>query len=109
MQWIIKIYEWFLDLWNPPYKTIYAEESLPKRLHNKAIYIIQEDGFFENAAMICPCGCNKTLYMNLIPDERPCWKVTKHTNGTATLYPSVWRKKECGSHFWFREGRVHWC
>jgi hypothetical protein len=44
--------------------------------------------------------------MNLIPDERPCWQLMRHPDGTATLHPSVWRKKDCGSHFWFRRGRV---
>jgi len=69
----------------------------------------EEDGFQEQAAMICPCGCRSVLHMNLLPDERPCWRVTRHDDGTATLHPSVWRKKECGSHFWFRNGRVVWC
>jgi len=27
----------------------------------------------------------------------------------ATFYPSVWRKTDCRSHFWFTEGRVIWC
>ncbi len=34
--------------------------------------------------------------------------IIKHPNRTASLHPSVWRKKDCGSHFWFRKGRVHW-
>ncbi|WP_342427499.1 DUF6527 family protein [Rhizobium leucaenae] len=46
--------------------------------------------------------------MNLLPDERPCWKITCHDDGTASLHPSVWRKKDCGVHFWLRRGRVHW-
>ncbi|TKW76928.1 MAG: hypothetical protein DI543_18380, partial [Bradyrhizobium icense] len=56
-----------------------------------------------------PCGCGSVLHMNLLPDERPCWEVTQHGDGTASLHPSVWRQKDCKSHFWFRRGRVQWC
>ena len=56
--------------------------------------------------MICPCGCKRTLHMNFLADERPCWRVMRHEDGTATLHPSVWRKKDCQSHFWFRRGRI---
>jgi hypothetical protein len=86
-----------------------VEDTLPKQLKRRTLYIVQEDGFQEQAAMICPCGCRSILHMNLLTDERPCWRVTRHDDGTATLHPSVWRKKECGSHFWFRNGRVVWC
>lgn len=99
-----------LYLWlRPPYRTIVVGESLPKRLRRRALYVVQEDGFHEQAAMICPCGCKRVLHMNLLPDERPCWRLTEHEDGTATLHPSVWRKKECGSHFWLWHGRITWC
>jgi Family of unknown function (DUF6527) len=92
-----------------PYRTLIVEESLPRNLRKRTLYVVQEDGFKEQAAMLCPCGCRRILHMNLIPDERPCWKLTEHGDGTATLHPSVWRKKDCGSHFWFRRGCVQWC
>ncbi|NGO53013.1 DUF6527 family protein [Allomesorhizobium camelthorni] len=99
-----------LDRWlHPPYRTLMAQEALPKKLRRKTIYIVEEDGFEEQAAMLCPCGCRRVLHMNLLPDERPCWRLTRHEDGTASLHPSVWRKKDCGSHFWFRRGRVEWC
>ncbi|WP_456672422.1 MULTISPECIES: DUF6527 family protein [unclassified Bradyrhizobium] len=100
-----RIHNWIV----PPYPTLFVEDTLPKQLKRRTLYIVEEDGFQEQAAMICPCGCRSVLHMNLLPDERPCWRVTRHDDGTATLHPSVWRKKECGSHFWFRNGRVVWC
>ena len=100
-----RLYTWLV----PPYQTRIVDGDLPKKLHGRALYIVQEDGFAEQAAMICPCGCKRTLHMNLLADERPCWRVTRHEDGTATLYPSVWRKKDCQSHFWFRRGRIQWC
>jgi hypothetical protein len=100
-----RLYTWLV----PPYRTLIVDGDLPKNLHRRTLYIVQEDGFFEQAAMTCPCGCKRTLQMNLLTDERPCWRVTRHDDGTATLHPSVWRKKDCKSHFWFRRGRVQWC
>jgi hypothetical protein len=93
----------------PPYATRVVEANLPKKMRRRTLYVVQEDGFEEQAAMLCPCGCGSVLHMNLMPDERPCWNVTYHDDGTATLHPSVWRKKDCGAHFWFRRGRVGWC
>jgi hypothetical protein len=101
---------WRINNWViPPYATLIVDEALPKQLKRRTLYVVEEDGFEEQAAMICPCGCRSVLNMNLLPDERPCWRVTRNDDGTATLHPSVWRKKECGSHFWFRNGRVVWC
>ena len=91
------------------YRTLLVEANLPERLKSRYLYIVQEDGFEEQAAMLCPCGCGRVLHMNLLPDDRPCWKLTRHEDGTPSLHPSVWRKKDCGSHFWLREGRVIWC
>ena len=100
-----RLYRWLV----PPYRTLVVEEFLPKTLNRRTLYVVQEDGFEEQAAMLCPCGCGRVLQMNLIPDERPCWRLARHEDGTASLQPSVWRRKECGAHFWFRRGRVYWC
>src|ERR1700683_613771 len=98
----LRLYKLFV----PPYATLVVEQALPKRLKRRTLYIVQEDGFQEQAAMICPCGCRSTLHMNLLSDERPCWRVTRHIGGTASLHPSVWRQKECGSDFLFRNRAV---
>ena len=63
----------------PPYRTIVIEEALPRVLRRRILYVVQEDGFREQAAMLCPCGCGRVLHMNLLPDERPCWRLTDTT------------------------------
>jgi hypothetical protein len=92
-----------------PYVTRIVQEVLPKKLKRKTLYVVEDDGFEEQAAMVCPCGCGAVLQLNLLTDERPCWRVTRHGDGTATLQPSVWRQKGCMSHFWFRRGQIEWC
>ena len=93
----------------PAYRTVIVQENIPETLEQKVIYIVEEDGYREQAAMTCPCKCGSILHMNLLEDERPCWTVTIHADTTTSLHPSVWRKKGCRSHFWFRAGRVYWC
>ena len=109
LSFLYRVYLYFYNLFIPPYATRFVEEALPQKLKRRVLYVVQEDGFLEQAAMICPCGCGSVLHMNLLPDERPCWEVTQHGDGTASLHPSVWRQKDCKSHFWFRRGRVRWC
>lgn len=96
------------NYWTPPYRTQLLEGDLPRQLERATLYLVEEDGFMEQAAMICPCGCGRTLHMNLLPDERPFWTARQHDDGSTTLHPSVWRQKDCQSHFWLRQGRVHW-
>ncbi|XXF91136.1 DUF6527 family protein (plasmid) [Tabrizicola sp. M-4] len=93
---------------NPPYRTIEVDGSLPSQLKKNTLYIVAEDGFQEQAAMLCPCGCAQILHLNLLPDERPVWRVLRNRDGTTSLRPSVWRKRGCHSHFWFRDSRVIW-
>ena len=100
-----KISHWII----PAYRTVVVQEYLPETLERRVLYIVEEDGYQEQAAMMCPCKCGNVLHMNLLTDERPCWTVTIHPGDTASLRPSVWRKKGCRSHFWFRRGRVYWC
>lgn len=105
--------DWIAKVWtnwrNPRYRTLIVEGNLPTTLAARTLYIVQEDDYEEQAAMLCPCGCKQVLHMNLLPDERPCWTVKLHPDETSTLHPSVWRQKDCRSHFWFRQGRVIWC
>lgn len=113
MNWLLNlpllIWRGVLAWFDPPYRTVVAQDMLPPKLKKRTLYIVEDDGYQEQAAMLCPCGCGRVLHMNLLPDERPCWQVTRHKNGTASLHPSVWRKKDCESHFWFKKGKVQWC
>lgn len=93
----------------PPIRVETVTGALPRSLAKRKLYVVSEDGYDEQAAMICPCGCKQVLHMNLLTDERPCWTVRQDPKGTPTLHPSVWRQKGCASHFWLRKGRIIWC
>jgi hypothetical protein len=85
-----------------------VEGAFPKVLRPRTLYVLTEDGAPWQAAMICPCGCGETLYLNLLPGERPRWRFAADRKGRASLDPSVWRKIGCRSHFWLRGGRITW-
>ena len=82
---------------------------MPERFLPHTVYLVGEDGFDEQVAFLCPCGCRRILQMNLLPDERPCWRVSRNIDGTVTLYPSIRSQKGCRSHFWLWNGRIRWC
>jgi len=97
------------DFFTRQYGTTIVQDMPPTTLKSKTLYIVEDDGYVESASMVCPCGCGKVLHMNLLQDERPCWRVEVHRDGSSSLHPSVWRKVGCKSHFWFKAGRVRWC
>ena len=100
-----RITGWF----TPRYRALIVESDLPDTLEKHRVYIVEESGFQERAALLCPCGCDQVLYLNLLADERPRWRVRVDSNDVATLAPSVCRKTGCESHFWLRQGKIHWC
>lgn len=83
--------------------------ELPEEIGKKLVYVVGENGHRWFAALICPCGCGETLYLNLLPEQRPCWKLNIHADGSVTFNPSIWRTKGCQSHFIIRDSKIHWC
>ncbi|MCG8604742.1 hypothetical protein MJD09_07065 [bacterium] len=105
-KWVRRpIEHWF----RPKYKTVIVTDELPRHLKRERIYILDDDGYEWQASLLCPCGCKQVLHMNLLEDEYPFWKVQRHDDGSISLSPSIRRKRDCQSHFWFRNGQVIWC
>jgi hypothetical protein len=92
-----------------PYLVRVAEGRLPKLIAPQTVYVLREDGDDWQASMRCPCGCGSIIELNLLTDERPCWRATIEHDKTLTLKPSVWRHVGCRSHFVMRRGRIVWC
>lgn len=91
-----------------PLKILEVEE-LPDVLQEKTIYIAGENEYLWFAALVCPCGCKEVLHMSLLNDADPRWSLSKHSDGTVSLSPSVWRKIGCKSHFFLIHSRIQWC
>ena len=101
--------QWAYQFITRSFYTFVVAEELPTTLMKRAIYILYEGEYLWHASLLCPCGCGVLIHLNMIPDERPCWRYMQHWNGTVSLSPSVWRTKGCRSHFWIKHGRITWC
>ncbi|MBS0189682.1 MAG: hypothetical protein JSR52_00900 [Planctomycetes bacterium] len=109
--WLRRIWNRILGWWRgapKPFRTL-AVDELPDELAANTLYLAGENEHFWCAAMLCPCGCGDSIQLNLLTQARPCWRTSRHEDGTVTLHPSVWRRQGCKSHFWFRRGFVEWC
>ena len=108
MRWWQRLRQFFRRLF-APLPTLIRSQSvteLPETLDANQLYIVGEAGWQWYAALLCPCGCNNILYLNLLPEQYPSWKVEVQADGTVSLFPSVWRKIGCQSHFWLRQGKI---
>ena len=72
------------------------------------LYLVGEDTGPWSAALLCPCGCEATIQLSLLPDDEPSRRAVRHFNGSVSLRPSVWRTRGCRSHFFLRRGRIVW-
>ena len=97
----------WLGLRTPTFRTVHVED-IPDVFQREKLYVAGEDGYAWSAAMLCPCGCGEVLEMNLLPDARPCWKLSESPDHLATLHPSVWLKSGCASHFFVENGKIRW-
>ena len=98
------------DRWGPARRLVVAEgDTLPTPLPKRNLVLTRDDGDDWSIGMRCPCGCGDTIELMLLEEARPRWDVETDPEGRPSLHPSVWRKTGCRSHFWVRNGRIHWC
>ncbi len=99
---VASVRQWF----SPRLIALHVEE-LPDLLAVRRIYLVGEDDPWQ-AAFQCPCGCEALIQLSLIPEDKPSWNASVHDDGTVTLFPSIWRKRNCKAHFFVRQGKVVW-
>ncbi len=108
-----KIARWWRNTWAriEPRRSlrIIEGDSLPARLSRRTLVLARDDGEDWCVGMRCPCGCGEVIELLIVPEAKPRWNITTDTKGRPSLSPSVWRQKGCRSHFWLKNGRVHWC
>ena len=82
-------------------------EEPPEQIATGLIYLVG-DGVPWSVMLVCPCGCNQTIALSLIPNDRPRWRAREHQDGSVSISPSIWRTKGCKSHFFVKKGRIVW-
>jgi hypothetical protein len=102
-----KLHNWLKHLKIKKYKYQFVPD-VPDVLYRKTIYVVQNEGYAWQIIMLCPCGCNKNLHMNLMKDYKPYWTFKIDKRRRITLYPSIHRIVGCRSHFFIKKGKVVW-
>jgi hypothetical protein len=104
-----KLCSWYNKLFTKEkfYKYKYVED-VPDELKPDILYIISNDNFYWQVAMLCPCGCKKNLHLNLIKGNHPKWRFEIDKKKRISLHPSINRTVGCKSHFWVRKGKIIW-
>lgn len=113
---------WFRNIWyalvraaRPRRRTISfvvaVSETAPPldAVQHAVVHVVHANGRNRWAMLRCPCGCNDVVTLSLQDVHHPHWKLARTASGKPTLYPSIRKQEGCRSHFWIREGRVHWC
>jgi hypothetical protein len=68
--------------------------------------VLVERGRPRLLVMLCPCGCNEHLPINLDPRAGAAWSIQSSPSTGISIFPSVWRKSGCNSHFIVWRNRV---
>lgn len=106
-----KFWTWLSSVFRPKtltYKTIICND-LPEQMKDGVLYVLGESPYQWSVGFLCPCGCRAIIQLNLLKEARPQWGLIRHTDGTYSLTPSVWRKVGCKSHFFFERNQIRWC
>lgn len=76
----------------------------------REIAIVRGGDSLKWAVLVCPCGCEEQIHVNLMRTHHPHWRLRVEDDGTLSFEPSLWRGAgTCGSHFILRRGYVLWC
>ncbi|MCP3404053.1 DUF6527 family protein [Bradyrhizobium sp. CCGB01] len=99
-----------LDFVGPLRKLRIVEgDSLPAKLPFRDLVLARDGQEDWSVGLRCPCGCGERLEMMLLQGVKPRWDVMLDDKGRVSLYPSVWLRTGCRSHFWIRRGKIVWC
>ena len=92
---------------SPRFRLEYVED-VPSLISDKSIFIVQDGNEPELLAFKCPCGCDANIILNLLKDASPRWRFEINGDDIINIYPSVWRKFGCKSHFFVTKGDIKW-
>lgn len=107
-----RLFNWLISLFKfgkeGLYKLVIVSE-LPEFPSEKTLYIEGNEKLddYWYAFLKCPCGCDESIMLNLMDDVKPCWQVSINESGFS-ITPSIWRTKNCESHFWLSNKKIVW-
>ena len=95
---------------NPPSKSIKFRveiiDDIPEIISRHVVYVLGSQNKYWALAFLCPCDCGAVIQLNLLKRTYPKWEFTINQQMEITIYPSVWRKTGCKSHFIIKDSRL---
>lgn len=88
--------------------TVTHRPDASSHLSSPGSAVLVRRGVDRSMVISCPDGCGEELTINLDPRTGPAWRLYDDA-GAVSLYPSVWRKTGCRSHFIVWRSRIYWC
>jgi hypothetical protein len=79
----------------------------PAAMSGDMLYMVKTGEWPKWADFKCPCGCGDVISIS-IAQGKNSWRLSRDFWGRPSLFPSVWRKAACKSHFWVKKGKIHW-
>jgi hypothetical protein len=116
LRWLRSLARWFKRSWQrvfgpakkPDLRVQQVEEFDSAAAVPFCVYVEHRGGKDRWVHMLCPCECGEVISLNLMTSQRPCWTVTRHEDGTVSVYPSVDKTTGCKSHFFIRRSMIEW-
>lgn len=107
---IRKLSRWLNSQKEPRYysgvHTVPFMSVIPSEI-GRDLYIVARGRRKGWAVFNCPCEGGHRLVVNLSPNRTPCWSISVR-KGVASIWPSLWLRQDCKSHFWVRKSRIYW-
>lgn len=79
--------------------TVSARAEATRHLRLPADAVLVERGRPRWIVLSCPCGCGEEIPVNLDSRSGPAWRYYMRPKYGMSLFPSVWRRSGCRSHF----------
>lgn len=96
----------YRDVKYPAVVRVPDQATAMQQLKPGALVLVMPGKRPKSLKFLCPCGCNDTISINLMPETGKAWRLTSDQNGTLSLYPSVWLDVGCCSHFILRRNNA---
>lgn len=80
-------------------RTVQSRGDASVHLKSPGDAVLIERGRPRWLLLSCPCGCGDEFPINLDPRAGPAWRLYVNSRTGVSLFPSVWRKSGCESHY----------
>jgi hypothetical protein len=80
-------------------KVVQSRREASEYLQSPGDAVLVERGVPRWLLLSCPCGCGAELPINLDSRAGKAWRLYRQPKAGISVFPSVWRDTDCGSHF----------